>query len=87
MRVLFVAMLVSSMWMTGVTRSTRIPPSVHIRIALHGTGPDVRMLPGEPPSIIWRWRRSGRAAALPLTAAGDDGKPVISVNIAYDQTD
>jgi hypothetical protein len=56
MRVLFVAMMVSSMWMASTTRSMRIPPTVHTRIALHGTGPDVRLLRGEPLSIVWRLR-------------------------------
>jgi hypothetical protein len=65
MRALFVAMMVSSMWMASTTRSMRIPPTVHIRVALHGTGPEVRLLPGEPLSIVWRWRRAESAAAQP----------------------
>ena len=82
MRVLFVAVMVSSMWMASVTRSMRIPPPVHIRIALHGTGPDVRMLPGEPLSFVWRWRRAESAAAHP-----EDLRRAVSVKIAFEQTD
>jgi hypothetical protein len=82
MRVLFVAVMVSSMWMAGATRGKRIPPPVHIRIALHGTGADVRLLPGEPPSIVWRWRRAESAAAHP-----EDLRHAVSVKIAFEQTD
>jgi hypothetical protein len=77
---LFVAVMVSSMWMAGATRGMRIPP-VHIRIALHGTGADVRFLPGKRLSIVWRWRSAECATAHP-----EDLKPV-SVKIAFEQTD
>jgi hypothetical protein len=82
MRVRFVARTVSSMWMASTTRSMRIPPTAHTRIALHGTGPDVRLLPGEPLSIVWRWRRAESAAAHP-----EDLRRTVSLKIAYEQTD
>ena len=82
MRVLFVAVMVSSMWMAGATRGVRTPLPVHIRIALHGTGADVRLLPGEPSSIVWRWRRAEGVAAHP-----QDLMHAVSVKIAFEQMD
>ena len=82
MRVLFVAVMVSSIWMAGATGGKRIPLPVHIRIALHGTGADMRLLPGEPLSIVCRWRRAESATAHP-----QDLMHAVSVKIAFGQTD